>query len=361
MKRWHGHGINLGRIQTKVAKAMLVLLGVGMLATVHAEAASELHEVRLRNVVVPHKALAAVLEQGKKLQDAQLYVDVSRNGTLVWRSPARDVSQFGNQEKIVFPESQPDSLFFIPWTTGDDIFVQVMVAGKKALDGNPGVGAAIGGAVLAIGGAIAGFYMGGNNKALGATIGGVSGAAVGASAGYGIANLPMVKGAREIASFTLPRDTFGLNGTRETTINKNDVLKGGTVTAEWQGKKLQEKLVPGQLEEQKQYVVRLRTIHLPSLWRPWNEEYIMRVKGAKGKELYVFDMGKIPDGKDFPSERFFVLENTGDNITIEFQIKDSWLDETLFKIRQKGVPCGKVYDKKNKDAFLEFETFIVEQ
>lgn len=355
----------------RVASMVAIVLSGGMTAMAEDTTPAELYYVQLKSVVIPNRLLSSVInEKGKRaaLADSRLYVEVSKNGAIYWRSPALEAKSEGHQEQFDFPQDKLETSFALMWKTNDNILVQVMVAENKALAkampaGFVGVGGALAGAAVGAAGAAA--CTGGLGAPAGAVIGAIVGAVGGGGAGF---LLTPVKGAREIVSFSLPTTDFGLNGTLEKNVESaDDMLLSGQAKIIWEGWQRQDKVASGDLDLQKKYVVRLRGVHLSDKARKYaaDGDYYMLISLFGEEKPIELDLGKLPANAEIAFEKTVVLKNLGGDSAVEIRRKRIGHDDLVFRAAQGAtngkswVFCGKAED--DNGSFVEFDTFPTEQ
>lgn len=334
-------------------------------------APAELYHVQLKNVTVPRSLLLKVLnEKGSKavLVDTRLYVEVCRNGTAIYRSPALVVEKEGKQEQFNFPQDNRETSFALMWKPSDEVFVSVKVAENKALvkastAGAGGLaGAAAGAGIGAVG---AGVCSGG----LGAPVGALIGAAIGFFGGGAIGAAVPVAGAREVVSFIATSDRFGLDGKLEKDVGSSDddVLIGGKASIQLKGGQRLDAVAQNGLQLQKKYVVRLRSVSISSKAPKFkeNEKYYMLVSLSGEDKPLKIDLPNLRSANIInPMENTIVLKNVGGESSVEIRRKSVGRDPLVFKAMQGAtngsswVFIGKSYD--DSGSFVEFDTFPVE-
>lgn len=334
-------------------------------------APAELYHVQLKNVTVPRSLLLKVLnEKGSKavLVDTRLYVEVSRNGTAIYRSPALVVEKEGKQEQFNFPQDNRETSFALMWKPSDEVFISVKVAENKALvkastAGAGGLaGAAAGAGIGAVG---AGVCSGG----LGAPAGALIGAAIGFFGGGAIGAAVPVAGAREVVSFAATSNKFGLDGELEKDVGSSDddVLIRGKASILLKGGQRQDSVVQNGLQLQKKYVVRLRSVSISGKAPKFKEnaEYYMLLSLFGEEKPRKIDLPPIQSDIEVPMEIFFVLKNVGGASSVEIRRKSLGRDPLIFRASQGSTNGSSwVFIGKPSDdigSFVEFETFPIEE
>ena len=325
---------------------------------------AELFHVQLTKVEIPKELLKKALEEKgpqAMLVNSQLYVEISRNGGVIWRSPGVEVKNGVEKEEFMFEQDKTDTSFALMWKPGDRIVVSVKVAEKEAFvkAANASAGGAAGAlAGAAIGAAGAAAFTGG----LGAPAGALIGAAIGFFGGAGIGAVVPVEGARTVVSFVVPSDEFGLNGE----LGKKIVFSAGNVgkaSVSLEGRQRRDAVGQNGLELQKKYVVRLRSVCLSSKSPKFKEgaEYYMIVSLDGEEKPLRIDLPRIPKDAIVPLEDILVLKNCGGESAIEIKRKNVVKDVLVFKAMQ-GATNGSswIFIGKSSDdngSFVEFDTF----
>lgn len=324
---------------------------------------AELFHVQLKDVVIPKELLKkAVEEKGRQamLVDSKLYVEISRMGEVIWRSPYVDVDMEAGKETFKFAQDKPETSFALMWKPGDRIVVSVKVAEKAALvkastTTAGGVAGALAGAGIGAVGAAA--FSGG----LGAPAGALIGAAIGLFGGAGIGAVIPVEGARTVVSFAIPSDEFGLDGKLEKRVFSADDIE--TVSVLLEGGQRQDAIAQNGLELQKKYVVRLRSVSISSKAPKFEEgeEYYMLVSLFGEEKPLEIDLPPIPADTIVPLETTLVLKNCGGESAVEIRRKRTGRDPLVFKAIQ-GPTNGSswIFIGKSEDdhgSFVEFDTF----
>lgn len=325
---------------------------------------AELFHVQLKDVVIPEELLKTALEKKghqAMLVNSQLYVEVSRTGEVIWRSPAIEVKSGDEKEQFEFQQDRPDTSFALMWKPGDRIVVSVKVAEKEAFvkastTGAGGAAGALAGAGIGAAGAAA--FTGG----LGAPAGALIGAAIGFFGGAGIGAVIPVEGARTVISFILPSDEFGLDGElgKKIVFSTGDI---GKASVSLDGRQRRDALAQNGLELQKKYVVRLRSVCLSSKAPKFKEgaEYYMLVTLYGEEKPLRIDLPHIPKDAIVPLEDILVLKNCGGESAVEIRRKGVGRDVQMFKAMQ-GATNGSswIFIGKSSDdngSFVEFDTF----
>lgn len=333
-------------------------------------APAELYHVQLKNVTVPRSLLLKVLnEKGSKamLVDSMLYVEVSKNGDTLYRSPAFAVEKDGKQEQFNFQQDNSETSFALMWKPSDEVFVSVKVAEKRALvkASTAGAGGLAGAAAGAGIGAVCAAPAGG----IGAPVGALIGAGIGFFGGAGLGSLVPVAGEREVVSFIAPTNEFGLDGKLEKDVGSSvdDVLIGGKASILLKGALRRDAVAQNGLKLQKKYVVRIRNFRISSKAKKFKEgaEYYMLLSLFGEEKPRKIDLPPIQSDIEVPMEIFFVSKNVGGASSVEIRRKSLGRDPLIFKASQ-GATNGNswVFIGKSSDdngSFVEFETFPVEE
>ena len=332
---------------------------------------AELYHVQLKNVVIPRSLLLKVLnEKGSKamLVDSMLYVEASKNGATIYRSPAIAVEKDGKQEQFNFKQDNRETSFALMWKPSDEVFISVKVAESKALvkASTAGAGGAAGAlAGAGIGAASAAAFTGG----LGAPAGALIGAGIGFFSGAGLGSLVPVAGEREVISFIAPVDKFGLDGKIEKDVgaSDDDVLIDGKASILLKGGQRQDAVAQNGLKLQKKYVVRIRSARISTKAKKFKEgaEYYMLISLFGEKKPIKIELPPIHGDVVVPMESFVILKNAGGDSSVEVRRKSLGRDPMVFEATQ-GATNGNswVFIGKPSDdngSFVEFETFPVEE
>lgn len=315
----------------------------------------------LINKVVREKGAQASLVESK------MYVEVFRNGTLCWRSPALAMNDAGQREKFVFDQKDRQTSFAMMWKNGDEVVLTVNVAESKALvRASTGVAGGVAGLLAGAGiGAVgAGVCTGGFGAPAGAIIGGV----IGFIGGGAVAQLIPVEGAREITSFKCGKDSFGLDGQLTRDISTpDDITLTGSAAIKMRGFKRTDVVHEGGLKLQQKYLVRIRSLNLAGAQKKLKAgaKYYMELKIEGEDNPLVIELGQVPADTVMPREDFFVLKNIGGVSSIRIRRHRAMsVDPTVFEARQGAtngtswVMIGKVQD--DLGSFVEFQTYPTE-
>ena len=330
----------------------------------------ELYYAQLESLQVPRALLdGAIKARGPQaaLVDSQIFVEVSRNGEMCWRSPGRPVDASGRQERFSFDEKDRLTSFALTWKSGDEIDIAVRVAESKALvrastaGGGAVAGMLAGAAVGAIG---AGCCTGG----LGAPAGALIGGGIGLFGGAAIAQFVPVKGAREVVNFKTNAEDFGLNGELEKDVSStDDILLSGKAKIKFKGYKRTDKVESGKLQLQKKYLVRLRSVYLDGNEKKVKQgaKYYMELRTEGEDKPIKIDLGHLPAYTLTGREDFVVLKNIGGVSSCCIKRKITcWPDPTVFECKQGGtngtswVFMGKLANEVG--SYVEFDTFPTE-
>lgn len=275
-----------------------------------------------------------------------IYLEVEKNGTSIWRSNPMKITS--GQNVFEFPntyEGEPNtfSLFF---KDGDRLMTRVFVADKESFvrAERAGLGAGAVAIGAGIGATITGILTGGLTAPAGAAIG----AGIGALFG-GAVQLAPVEGAVEIASFDYnSTDTLFSRkeeSPRERGINKDMsplcymTFHGGIAS--------NYKLNPGDLEQQKDYIVRLKRIYLSSedkgVVSAGRYYAILTVDGG---EVEV-DLGTLPANVVVPIEltetKLPFLKNRCGVTKLEVYRNRKWLRDPRVFSAYEGVSDGSTW------------------
>lgn len=340
------------------------------LACLSAEQNSELYYVQMDKIEVP-RGLVNKLIQDKGatgwLVNSQIYIDVTRNGTPVWRSPALDVDKNGQQEKFVFDQKDRLTSFALVWKPGDEVSLSVKIAEKESLvrASTAAAGGAAGAAAGALAGGIgAGVFTGG----LGAPAGALIGAAIGFVGGAGASQAVPVEGARLVASFAAPIEKFGLNGELVKDIEStDDLLLNGKAKLQMHGYKRTDVVAEGGLKLQKNYLVRLRSVKLSSTHKKFKEgaDYYMEVGLLGEKKPLKIDLGKLTGDTEVPMESLLVLKNEGGESYVRIKRNKWGPDPVVFEARQgatQGTSWVFMHELRDDNGSqVVFDTFPTEK
>ena len=347
----------------------LVCVALGLAAYAE-EMPTDLYYVQMEEVLIPRCLLNKLIEEkGPQaiLVESSLYIEVLRNGTKCWRSPALGLEDARQKERFLFDQKDRLTSFAMMWKPGDEVSVSVNVAERKALvrastAGGGGVAGALAGA--GIGAVGAGVCSGG----LGAPAGAVIGAVVGFFSGASIAQFVPVKGAREVVSFNVSKDVFGLDGTISQDISsQDDITLAGKAMLKMRGHERIDIVPEGKLKLQSKYLVRLRSLKLSSAQKKMKQgaKYYMEVVIEGEDKPLILELGQIPADTVTPKEDFLVLKNIGGASAIRIRRHRAMsIDPVVFEARQGAtngtswVMIGKVED--DLGSFVEFQTFPTE-
>lgn len=331
---------------------------------------SELYHIQLDKLQIPRGIIKELSEQKQVLgllADSRIYIEVFRNGERAWRSPVKEVGD-GTQELFIYDKSLAETSFAMFWKPQDEIIIKAFMAEKKAVvkATAAGGGALAGAGAGALAGGIgAGVLTGGFGAPAGALIGAVTGFVIGGGAS-GI--LWPVAGAREITTFVYPKsDEFNLFTTqKEIEPTSRAILQKGNACITLSGEKITARLKHGELELQKKYLVRVRSIFLsPSNKNITGDaEYFIEISLLGLEKPYKIDLGKFPADAVVAIEGLVILKNLGGESSIRiFRKRRFWNDLCVFEAMQGNTNgTGWVFMNKVQDdngSFVDVETFQV--
>jgi len=352
-------------------KKLVWMLGIalGFVANA-ADIPADLYYVQMEEVSIPRCLLNKMIkEKGAQavLVESKLYVEVSRNGSKCWRSPALGLNDAGQRERFTFDQKDRLTSFAMMWKPGDEVSVSVNVAESKALvrastAGAGGTAGALAGA--GIGAVGAGVCTGG----LGAPAGAIIGAVIGFFGGAGVAQFVPVNGAREVVSFKTSKDVFGLDATLSQDISsQDDITLSGNALLKVRGHKRVDEVAQGSLKLQSKYLVRVRSLNLSSCHKKMKAgaKYYMEIFIEGEDKPLVVELGQVPADTITPREDFLVLKNIGGASSVRIRRHRAMsVDPVVFEAKQGAtngtswVMMGTVKD--DLGSFVEFQTFPTE-
>lgn len=331
---------------------------------------ADLYYVQMEEVTIPRCLMNKIIkEKGSQaaLVESKLYVEVYRNGSKCWRSPALGLNDAGQRERFSFDQTDRLTSFAVMWKSGDELTVSVNIAESKALvrastAGAGGTAGALAGA--GIGAVGAGMCTGG----FGAPAGAVIGAVVGFFGGAGVAQFVPVNGAREVVSFKVSTDKFGLDGVLSQDISsQDDITLSGTAMLKMSGHKRVDEIAQGGLKLRSKYLVRVRSLNLSSAQKKLKSgaKYYMEIMVEGEDKPLVLELGQIPADTITPKEDFVVLKNIGGASSARIRRHRAMsIDPVVFEAKQGAtngtswVMMGKVQDEIG--SFIDFQTFPTE-
>jgi len=354
----------------KVKKLISVLFATIGLMAYSAQVPADLYYVQMEEVSIPRCLLNKIIkEKGAQavLVESKLYIEVYRNGAKCWRSPVLGLEDAGQRECFSFDQTDRLTSFAVVWKPEDELTVTVNIAESKALvrastAGAGGTAGALAGA--GIGAVGAGMCTGG----LGAPAGAVIGAVVGFFGGAGVAQFVPVNGAREVVSFKVSKDVFGLNGVLSQDISsQDDITLSGKAMLKISGHKRVDEVAQGGLKLQSKYLVRVRSLKLSSAQKKLKQgaKYYMEIFIEGEDKPLVLELGQIPADTVTPKEDFLILKNIGGASSVRIRRHRAMsIDPVVFEAKQGAtngtswVMMGKVQD--DIGSFIDFQTFPTE-
>lgn len=321
----------------------------------------ELYQVRPVRIDIPFSILEDAAKANTKIwTESKLYIEVSKNGNGIWRSPKQDITK--GQNSFSFSDNNRFSLLF---KKGDAIDVRVFVADNEALvrAERAGVGAGGGAAVGAgIGATITGCLTGGFGAPVGALIGG----AIGAVCGTAGALIP-VDGAVEVANFNYDSlEAFFGTKNEESRVRRISGIRESVCVANFTGRLMSDfKKKPGELEQQKNYIVRFRKIYLSSSDEGVKSgKYYLKIKAHDFE--HKVNLGEVSRNEEVPIEmdedKLLVLKNRLGESRLEiYRDIPYWSDKCVFSASQ-GASDGSTWlfmgclSEDGKKSWIEVET-----
>lgn len=330
---------------------------------------SELGVLRIQELKIPRKLIDMRLDEKytrATFLKSSIYVEIKKNGTFMWRSPSQKIDANGTQERFLFPLDAIENAAPFFHASKDEFVCTVYMAESEALTRASGAAAGgLGGALLgAATGAAIGFWGGGFGAIPGAIVGGITGFTAGSSAG----GLPPVDNAREIATFTIPNETLFSEHTSDLKQSGDLLTEGLTAKLKLAGIAHLPAMREGELQLQRLYTVRLRSIFLSKT----NEKVVDNGKyyaviSQTGNEDVKVDLGSIPVNITFPLEKLILFKNYGGESRIRV-FRDKWgKDPVVFEGYQaptdgkRWVFMGEIRGSEiNMPSIMTFETFDAE-
>lgn len=329
---------------------------------------SELYHIQLDKLQIPRGIIQELSKQnhsGGTLADSRIYLEVFRNGTFIWRSPAKEVGD-GAQELFTYNKNLAESSFLMFWESQDEIIIKAFMAENKAIvKATPREGEIL-----------SRLYKG---AAVGAAVGsgigvGVGGAVIGAGIGYLVGGntsaVPLpVSGAREITTFIYPKaDEFNLFTTQKEneSPSRDSLSQKGNASLTLSGEKITTQMKHGELELQKKYLVRIPSVFLSSTNKNITNdaEYFIEIGLLGVEKPYRIDLGKRSADAIIPLEYLVILKNLGGESRIRiFRKRKFWSDLCVFEAIQGNTNgTGWVFINKVQDdngSFIRLETYRV--
>lgn len=332
---------------------------------------AELYQVLLQKLEVPDSLIKEALKGNANATlfvEPRLYLEVAKNGEVIWRSNSIEIKAGTCVFELHNDDKEQPNTFSLFFKDGDRITTRVFIAESKSLiraeRGAMGAGAVAIGA--GIGATITGVLTGG--------LGALGGAGIGAGIGAlfaGAAQLVPVKGAVEIAHFEYS-STNALFSRKEESPRRRGINEDTSPLCyvTFQGKEASDyKLDSGDLEQQKDYIVRLKRVYFSLEDKGVASEgryyAILTVEGGEVK----VDLGTIPANVVVPIElseySLPVLKNRLGVTKLEiYQNRNWWPDSCMFSAYQ-GSSDGSTWLFMGKltsgKSWVEVETLGVKK
>lgn len=353
--------------------AVIVLLksvGAGQTIPTKERETSDLGCLSIQEIRIPRQFITARLKEKDWTRtswyQSSIYVDVYRNGQIIWRSPAQKVEDNGTQEQFRYSLEDPANAMVFFRQPSDSFSCKVFMAEDEALA--RAVGASAGGVAGAIAGATIGGFAGAPFAGVGAIPGAIIGGVVGAVGGSASFSLP-IENSRELAMFSIPP------GESLFTEHKAEISEGTGILKETEiatlsltGRLPLPTAEDGTLQLQHRYTIRLRSIRLSRSKSGVVDggKYYAIIQQAGNPDIRI-DLGVIPAGITFPLEHLVLLANRGGDSRIRVYRNKFGKDPLVFEGYQAQTDGTKwLWTKEVKsldesdDTALLFETFDAE-
>ncbi len=337
---------------------------------------SELYYIQMVSLNIPRKTLADAVSAKRGIDamaDSLIYTEVYRNGTLIWRSPMKELSGH-NEEYFYFDSRGIEYSFPLFWKPQDRIVCKTMIIEKELAKRSAnatagGVGGALAGA--GIGAVGAGVCTGG----LGAPAGAAIGAIIGFFGGGAVGAVAPINGAREVAAFSyaqsekfnlfIPQksDKLAQDTPLDEGLNSTLTLTGKMLTAA-------DRKQNGELVLQNKYAVRLRSLFISSknpAVSNHGEYYLEIDPNGTGNDTMKIELGNLPSDTVIPMDSLFLLKNQGGDSVIRVYRKMPWYrsNKPVFNGTQYRTDGHSwVYLGKSADdygSYMVMETFDVQK
>lgn len=333
---------------------------------------ADLASLAVKEIKIPLEHLQNAYKEFAWLEFPKLVVDVKRNSTPIWRTPAINYDGKGARNTFRYDLSVAENSTPIFLSSNDEFIFEVyLVSNDVSVQTWRGVGGSAGGAAAGAGaGALLGL-CGGPFAPLTVPVGAGIGAIVGAIAGGAtFASLPTETSIKVVEFKVLGKDLYSQEHVVkiETTAFIDEEQKYAQLILTGQRKDTIKN--DGELKKNGKYLCRLRNVKLSSSAKGVKDggKYYAKICQHGNKEVKI-RLGEIPLDAEWPLEEMglFLLQNKLGTGTIQI-FRDSWgVDPLVFEASlgssAKGdtwLYSGKI-ESEDEQSYATFETFSVEE